>query len=620
MGPVADKAAPKGRWRGWLREWQWFLLGAVWLAALALGYVGFARYAAARGADLTPGDIFYLVLQLIPMNSGAVPPPVPWELEVARLLIPAVAAYTAVRAILHIFRDQLQLLRLWRIRDHIVICGLGRMGRRLADGFALRGTPVVLLERDDENDALELCRQRGQIVLLGDATDPHLLRQARLERARYLIAVCGDDGVNAEIALRAREVVRDRMHSPLTAILHVVDPRLCELLRTREISLEGPAFRLEILNVFDRGASLLLEQYPPWAAHRQDRPPHILVVGLGYLGQTLVTQAARQWWGRGTGQPLRITIVDRAAHSKLDALHARYPQLADTCLFFPVEVDLHSSDFYRAAFLYDEQGALAVDTAYFCIDDDALNLQAALILLHRARRSDLPLVLRTVEESGLAALLQGQGPDDPFANLHAFGLLDHTLTPETVLAGTHETMARALHAGYLRLCREQAGRGASGSPLPHDAESCLPADQPLVEWDNLPEEVREENRAQADRIGRLLRELGYGVAPLTDWDAGAYRFPPEEVERMARMEHERWCERKRRAGWTYGAATDLQARVHADLVDWEALPEREKEKNRQVPRDLPQNLARAGLQVYRLDGGSAVTPPHRFPPALPDRR
>lgn len=616
MGPVTEKASWKGRWRARLREGQWFLLGAAWLAALALGYAGFARYGAAQGVDLTPGDIFYLVLQLIPLNSGAVPPPVPWELEVARLLVPAVAAYTAVRALLHLFRDQWQILRLWRIRDHVVICGLGRMGRRLADSFARRGTPTVLLERDEENDAIETCRQRGQIVLLGDATDPHLLRQARLMRARYLIAVCGDDGLNAEIAMRAREAVRGRAQGTLTAILHVVDPRLCELLRAREISLEDPGFRLEILNVFDRGARLLLEQYPLRAAEGQDRPPHLLVVGLGYLGQTLVVQAARQWWGRGAGQPLRITVVDLAAHSKLDALQARYPQLADTCQFFPVEVDLHSSDFYRAAFLYDEQGRMAVDTAYFCIDDDALNLQAALILFHRAQRADLPLVLRMVEEAGLATLLQGQGPSAPFANLHAFGLLDRTLNPETVLAGTHETMARALHAGYLRLCRERAAPGAVGSPLPHNAENCLPASNALVEWDDLPEEVKEENRAQADCIGRLLRELGYGIAPLTDWDAASYQFSAEEVERMARLEHERWCERKRRAGWTYGAVTSIRAQVHADLVDWASLPEEEREKNRHVPRNLPQNLAQAGLQVYRLDGAAAGNPPPA-PPTAP---
>ena len=47
----------------------------------------------------------------------------------------------------------------------------------------------------------------GVIVLIGNATDDDLLRTARVYRARQLICVCGDDGINAEIAMNACELI-----------------------------------------------------------------------------------------------------------------------------------------------------------------------------------------------------------------------------------------------------------------------------------------------------------------------------------------------------------------------------------------------------------------------------
>jgi hypothetical protein len=117
------------------RDYQWFLIGGLWLLALYLGYIGFARQAAMHNEPSAPLDWFYLTLQLIPLNSGAVPGPVSWELQVARLLLPALTALAAVKALATIFGEQVQMIRLGFMRDHVIICGWGRMGVLLVAQF-----------------------------------------------------------------------------------------------------------------------------------------------------------------------------------------------------------------------------------------------------------------------------------------------------------------------------------------------------------------------------------------------------------------------------------------------------------------------------------------------------
>ena len=593
-GSLAD---PESLWqrrlqRFW-RDYQWPLLLGLEFILLVLGYVGFAKYTAALSESLSPLDLFYLTLQLITMESGAVSGPISWELEVARLLIPAVTAYTAVKTFAIIFRRQIQSIKLWFIRDHVVICGLGRKGFLLANNFRDRGETVVVIEQNEKDDRVELCREQGIIVLVGDATDIELLRKAAVHKAKWLVSVCGDDGSNAEVAVRAQELSSDRRRRVLTCIIHIVDPQLCALLREREIGAERlSAFRLELFNVFDRGARILLQEYPTFSetGQTQSCPPHLLVIGLGGMGESLVLHAARDWRDRHPSgeQRLRITVIDREAGWKAESLSVRYPRLAQVSELLPRQMEVRSPEFLRAEFLHNSQGQCDVDVVYVCLDNDSLGLHAGLTLLQQVRGHKIPIVIRMAEDAGLATLLRGgRDSGDAFENLHAFGLLDRICTVDVVLGGTHETLACATHEEYIRHQR-QLGHTSETNPV-------------LVPWDSLPESVKESNRRQVDHIGTKLKAVGYGIAPLTDWDAASFEFTPQEVQLMAQMEHERWSEELFLDGWTYAEGPkNPDKKTHPALVSWEALPETDKETNRTAVRELPAFLARAGLQVYRL--------------------
>lgn len=563
-------------------------------AALASGAVGFGRLAAAAGEPRSAWDLLYLALQLFILESGAVPGPVPWELEVARFAAPAVAAYTAVRAVALLFGEELERLRVRLRRNHVVVCGLGRKGLLLATTLRDRGERVTVVEEDAENEWIGAARSRRIPVLVGDARAAELLRAARAGRARHLVAVTGDDGINAEIVVRARSLAERRRRGSLSCLAHVVDPRLCHLLRMQEIGRPAvDGFRLDFFNVYESGARALLTEHPalPGPHGGEGGGAHLLVVGLGQLGTGVVLEAARASRERGAeaAGELTVTVVDREARRLAGCLEVDHPWLGAAARIEPEEMTVESREFVEARFVYDSAGRPRISAAYVCIDDESVGLTAGLVLHRHLRPHGLPVVVRMAHASGLASLLDE--PGGGLAGLHAFPLLDRTCKPELLFAGVYEILARVIHQEYLR---DQRRRGAT--PETHAA---------LVPWEDLPEHFKESNRAQAQHVGVKLAAVGCDLAPLGAADSAGTApvvLTPDEIERLAEMEHERWVQERKRDGWTLGAK-DPDRKRSPFLVPWGELADVVRDDDRAFVRNLPGILARAGYEIVRLDGG-----------------
>jgi len=87
-------------------------------------------------------------------------------------------------------------------------------------------------------------------------------------------------------------------------------------------------------------------------------------------------------------------------------------------------------------------------------------------------------------------------------------------------------------------------------------------------------------------------------------------FDDETVERMARVAHTIFCEEQTALGWTYGPEKDEVNLKHPFLVDYEQLPEKEKQQNRGQVCDIPGKLVNAGCSIVRTREDE---PPFEFP-------
>ncbi|MCJ7567369.1 MAG: NAD-binding protein [Anaerolineales bacterium] len=569
------------------KELRWIFLGVLWLSILLVGYIGFSKYNSAHKIPATSLDLFYATIQLVVLESGSITSPIPLEVEIARFTLPTLAAITAVTTLAIIFLEQARRVQLKFIRNHVVICGLGRMGSLLTNSFIDHGDVVVVIELDDGNPLLEQVKARGAIVLSGTATDAIVLGRAGVQRASSLIAVCGDDRVNSEIAIRAQQVVKTRRQKPLYCCIHIVESQLYELLVNKELGGQDfTTIRLELFNVFDQGAKLILQEFPPFNPDEGGRGSHILVVGMGNFGESLIVHAARTWTMErpDSDHRLKFTVIDRDAERKCEILSIRYPQLPKQCELKPLSIEFDSPTFHRADFLYAGGKSVDVDVIYICLDDDSQGLSVSQTLLRRLPQQQIPIIIRTQGTASLAGFLsRNDDGRSAFQHVHTFSLLDRTCTPELLSSGPHEYLARALHEEYVR---QQAKAGI------------IEGTASLI-WTQLPEPMKEANRKQVDRIGANLEAVGCRIAPLMDWDSSPIEFSHEEIEVLARREHEGWCDDLRRKEWVFAPGLkNTKKKTHPDLVEWEHLPEPEKEKNRAPARELPAFLIRAG---YRID-------------------
>ena len=92
------------------------------------------------------------------------------------------------------------------LTDHVVLAGYGRVGRRIAEAIAEKGIPYVVIEQSRE--VVEKLRRSNIPAVTGDASEPEVLIQGHVSRARMLIIATPD-------ALNVRRMVdTSRMLNP----------------------------------------------------------------------------------------------------------------------------------------------------------------------------------------------------------------------------------------------------------------------------------------------------------------------------------------------------------------------------------------------------------------------
>ncbi|NYI06537.1 NAD-binding protein [Allostreptomyces psammosilenae] len=95
------------------------------------------------------------------------------------------------------------------LTGHVVVVGLGNVGTRVLDRLCELRVPVVCVERDPQARGIERAREARVPVVIGDATSPEVLAEARVGRSRALMTMTSDETTNLEAALAAREERED---------------------------------------------------------------------------------------------------------------------------------------------------------------------------------------------------------------------------------------------------------------------------------------------------------------------------------------------------------------------------------------------------------------------------
>ncbi len=541
------------------RWWQWYALGLGLIVTLGLGTWGFYWNSLVRDEKLTCFDALYRALQLFVLQSGAVPRPVGWQLEIARILAPIVGFLAGAKALFAIFYKGVQLLLLKWKKSHIIICGAGRIGLRLAKKMRANGERVVVIEKDELNDGIPLCRDLGATVLIGDATQEEMLKKAGVAKAKYLFAVSGNDETNMTIADSANEASKNRK-TPLPCMVHILNPYFSHLLTWHCLtSGKSDKCHLEFFNILRNGVRLLIKEHSPFGDSPTRPPPYILIIGWGHFIRLFIERLAREWYHKKLpeDEPLKIYLLGSDAEDIKNELIFSYNKFEKVCDLVPYKIDVSGVKFEKGDFISQLDGISLIKMVYVCLENPAKSIEIALKL---ARLRMMGLGGQTMKIIAVAdqktELITSQ-------EIEIFELLEKTCDPNLLFNGHIKTIA-----------------------------DLLLKDPAFIEGVPSTSAVR--------HLIQQMQDIGCYLMPLLNWDAKSFKFSPQEIDRMARMGHEEWLKEAQGKGWRHAPNYDEANKKSPMLKGWEELEDSKKDAYRRWIAKIPSILEEADFEIYRL--------------------
>jgi voltage-gated potassium channel len=190
------------------------ILGLAICALLALGTVG---YMVTEGASVGFGFVWALDTVA---TVGSIPEPDSAGGQILKILLIVFGVGTLFYALVTVTEffvsghlsgllDERRVLRkIDSLRDHILICGFGRVGRQVARDLQAAGRDFVVLDNNPEQTR-EHAEAMGAPFIEGSPSDDEVLRGAGIMRAAGVIACVDSDAENIFITLTARELRAD---------------------------------------------------------------------------------------------------------------------------------------------------------------------------------------------------------------------------------------------------------------------------------------------------------------------------------------------------------------------------------------------------------------------------
>jgi Trk K+ transport system NAD-binding subunit len=171
-------------------------LDAFYFTSETISSVGFGDFSFAQQSAL-------LRLFAIGLMYGGV--------TVSAILVALIADLLLSRRFIH----AAGLRRARRMRDHIVVVGMGSTGIRVVSDLIADGYDVVVIEQDENNRFLSTLAELDVPVIFGDSTMRQTLEWARVDHARGVAVVTQDDMENIRTGIVLLEMLGSDTKVPI---------------------------------------------------------------------------------------------------------------------------------------------------------------------------------------------------------------------------------------------------------------------------------------------------------------------------------------------------------------------------------------------------------------------
>ena len=170
-----------------LVEEEWTLFDGFYMTLITLTTIGFSEVHTLT----TEGRILTVLIIVFGLGSAAT-----IFTQLAQLMMEG--------NLLAVWRTRRMDKKITRMKDHVIICGYGRIGQAICRDLTNMGVQCVIVDRDDSR--IDKAHGVDIPVLSGNATSDSALLAGGVERASILVAALANDSDNLFVALAARDL------------------------------------------------------------------------------------------------------------------------------------------------------------------------------------------------------------------------------------------------------------------------------------------------------------------------------------------------------------------------------------------------------------------------------
>lgn len=544
---------------------SWYLIGVSGL----LSTIGYILYYTRNGIAFDFSDLAYSVIQLFLLESNLNITPINLPLNIARFLAPASLATAVIQGFLTLFSSKIKQGRIKSFREHIVIFGdspnnlplaqnLENEGRKYV--LALPGLPAAGAEAETEG------------IFATNLTQLNIeaLANTGFYNCRYFIISCAEDGRSLRYASELlHSIDLQRVIKPIDLIIVFNNPEWTEysydLGITEQVSAEAlnhKYLKFRYLNYKDTAIRRVMLKHAPDVYRPvqkvSDPECSVCVTGFNEIAARLILNLALNSHYIN-GLKLQVHLFTDS-QDDFDDFYSKY-QLSNMLDF----------SFYK----YQEiaQFSEPVSAIYLAGLDETRLLSAFSALFRNQVLANCPRIIISDTPQSAGSLLVNA--HTAFIDLSAEVTVFSTIIDESI-----DKLARIIHTDYLK-------------KLPR-IDPLRPTHRP---WDDLPDEIRNRSRQQADHLWIKLRSLNVKTTAIESTEKEFDLIYDERLEALSKAEHNRWCAYMYYKGWKPGEKRDDALKIHTDLIPYEALSEEIKQYDRNVILNMPLLLKELGYKI-----------------------
>lgn len=128
------------------------------------------------------------------------------NLAIYTFLISVVTSYLIQGELRIIYNNFLHTKKVKKLNNHVIVCGLGKNGRRACDEFYNLQNPFIAIELNPEKIAEAKTHQPHILTIQGNATNEDILKEAGISNAKAIISSLPNDADNVFVTLTARQL------------------------------------------------------------------------------------------------------------------------------------------------------------------------------------------------------------------------------------------------------------------------------------------------------------------------------------------------------------------------------------------------------------------------------